>query len=201
MYIPNEFENKNNELNKLLIKKNPLATLIYHNESFEITNIPVSFFGDKLIGHLSIRNEISKIAKTGDISFLIFNSHNSYISPSWYRNPSESVPTWNYCTIKVRVKINKITDKQNIKSILDIQIRDFERSDWTMNALPITLMDEMLSEIIAFEFEIKSMESKFKISQNRSKKEQISIIKNLEEAKEDTLFICDMMKRYYEING
>ncbi|APJ02795.1 FMN-binding negative transcriptional regulator [Silvanigrella aquatica] len=200
MFIPHEFENKNDELNKILIQNNPLALLIYNNECLEVTNIPISFFGDKLVGHLSIRNEVCKMAKTGDISHLIFNSHSSYISPSWYRNPSMNVPTWNYCTIKLTAKINKITDKQNIKTILEHQIRDFERSQWTMNDFPASLLDDMISEINAFEFKIKSIESKFKISQNRSKEDQISVIKNLQKSKDDTLFIHNIMKQYYEIN-
>ncbi len=55
----------------------------------------------------------------------------------------------------------------------------------------------MLSEITAFEFNIENIVSKFKISQNKSQEDQLSIIKHLEN-NNNSILIHDIMKMYYE---
>ncbi|WP_161597785.1 hypothetical protein [Fluviispira multicolorata] len=55
-------------------------------------------------------------------------------------------------------------------------------------------MEEMLSEIIGIEFEIMSLKSKFKISQNRTDEDRISIIQNLNEKSNDNYLIHNIMQ-------
>ncbi|BBH53568.1 hypothetical protein JCM31447_20120 [Fluviispira sanaruensis] len=71
---------------------------------------------------------------------MVFNSHNSYISPSWYKNKDYNVPTWNYCTILAKVRIHKITEKENIKALLEEQVVYFEKKNWSMDSLLDALM-------------------------------------------------------------
>ncbi|WP_186645333.1 FMN-binding negative transcriptional regulator [Fluviispira vulneris] len=199
MFIPIELEHNKEWLEKKIIQHNPLATLILRNEELEVTSLPVSLSGNKLLGHLARRNNITKILTTGTHAHLVFNSHNSYISPTWYRNKDYNVPTWNYCTILAKVRINKITDKEEIKTLLEKQVAYFEKTNWSMSSLSEALMNEMLSEIIGFEFEILSLKSKFKISQNRTDEDRISIMQNLNEKKNENYLIHNIMQDFYEL--
>jgi transcriptional regulator len=199
MYLPSEFKNTNDDLTKLIIKKNPLATLIsYHNEIY-ISHIPTIFAVNKIYGHLSSRNPHAQLLEGSHSVQLLFNSPDSYISPTWYNNPAENVPTWNYCSVLVKAKSFLSKDPKKIQEILKIQISEYEKNNWSLNDLSEEFINILLSEIVVFEFQIESIESKFKISQNRNPQDIDSVIKHLENSNfENELRLSNIMRMFYD---
>lgn len=198
MYLTPEFKNTNEELTNLIIKKNPLATLISYHDEICISHIPTLLKNNSLYGHLSKRNKHTAFLENTSSAQLIFNSANSYISPLWYTNSIKNVPTWNYCSVVVKAIPFIKKDPKEILAILNEQIQEYEKNSWSLNNLDPQLIEELISEIVAFEFKIESIQSKFKISQNKSLNDIQNVISHLDDFNsEKDLSLKQLMRLFY----
>jgi len=110
---------------------------------------------------------------------VIFHGPHAYISPSLYET-RESVPTWNYAAVHAYGKGRVLKDRVEAENLLADLIAQFDASyyqQWlTLNE---EYRDQMLRRIVAFELEATRVETKFKLSQNRTVNEQESIVQAL----------------------
>ena len=112
-------------------------------------------------------------------SLLIFHGPHAYISPALYEI-HESVPTWNYATVHAYGEGRLLpadTDKQQVLAELISQFDSSYLQHW--NSFDEQYRSRMLNHIVAFEILVSRIEAKFKLSQNRTKREQENVIKAL----------------------
>jgi transcriptional regulator len=112
----------------------------------------------------------------------IFHGPHAYISPSWYVE-QHTVPTWNYAVVHV-YGIPRLVDETALKQIVIETTNKYESSmpkPWTI-PLSERELDAMLKAIVGFTIEITRVEAKFKLGQNRSKEDQESMLKALEQS-------------------
>jgi transcriptional regulator len=112
---------------------------------------------------------------------VVFAGPHAYVSPRWYER-SPAVPTWNYAAVhaygtpRVLEGDAKRRAVDRLVAIHDPQwVPDYER-------LPAEYMDSMLANIVAFEIEIARLETRWKLSQNRGRREQELIAAQLEKS-------------------
>ncbi len=114
---------------------------------------------------------------------------NAYISPSWYNSPG--VPTWNYQSIHIYGICRTFSDHLKLKELVETLVKKHEATfaePWKPE-----YRTEMLNAIIGIESEIKEIQGKFKLSQNRSSEDQRTVFKQLLSNGEKTL--AEAMKR------
>lgn len=183
MYNPAHFRIEDPAEAFLLIRDYPLATLIDHAPSAvlddtRIAHLPLIAVSEQsvLLGHLSRANRLPM----GPVT-CVFNGPQGYISPSWYTNPSEDVPTWNYAVVHVYGIVRRVEDPASLKSILQAQVRAAEaRFDPSWNyAIPDELRTDLLRGISGIEITIERVEAKFKLSQNRDRADRLGAIAGL----------------------
>ncbi len=194
MYVPEDFRCNNEELISTIVEKFPLALAIVPGVD-EAYPIPVIRENNYFLGHLSKRNSLVKALGEAGSAHLIFLGPNAYISPNWYEDPSTSVPTWNYCVADFLCHVNPFTHKDEIISVIETQVQRHD-PQWRINQLSQDLLDEMLEEITAFRFDIVSVQSKIKMSQNRSKNEQEQVIHHLK-SQPTSVSVGDVMAKLY----
>ena len=195
MYIP-EFNRIEDRLTALaFMRANPFAILVSDRDDGPFaTHLPVAM--QESNGPLLIRAHVAKANLHWKLfeqerqpdSLVIFHGAHAYISPALYEN-RESVPTWNYATVHAygRGRLLLDTDTKKIE-VLNALIASFDESyaaQW--NSLRDEYRSRMLSHIVAFEIEVTRLEAKFKLSQNRTKPEQESIIQSLGAASDSTV--------------
>jgi transcriptional regulator len=111
---------------------------------------------------------------------VVFWGPHAYVSPRWYER-SPAVPTWNYAAVHaygtVRVLEGQDATRRAVSALVaahDPQwLPDYER-------LPEAYMTDMLANIVAFEIAITRIETRWKLSQNRGRREQELIAGQLE---------------------
>ena len=111
---------------------------------------------------------------------VVFSGPHAYVSPRWYEE-RERVPTWNYAAVHaygipkiVSDQKKKYESQRRLVGALDPQwLPQFEqlRPDYVAN---------MLEGIVNFEIPVTRLETRWKLSQNRSRREQESIASHLE---------------------
>ena len=117
-----------------------------------------------------------------DEVMVIFTGPHAYISPRWYED-EERVPTWNYAAVHAYGVARIIAEK---KANYESQRRLVESLDpqWLpkFDALRQEYVDRMLDGIVNFAIEVTRLETRWKLSQNRGRREMELIAAQLEKS-------------------
>jgi transcriptional regulator len=185
VYIPEFNRVEDRAVALAFMQANPFAILISATDEGPFaTHLPI--LAREVDGQLQLRGHVAKanphwksISEEQE-SLAIFHGPHAYISPSLYEF-RESVPTWNYAAVHVYGRGTVFTEKAQLNQFLQELIAQFDSSyaaQWP--ALSEQYRGRMVQHIVGFEINATRVETKFKLSQNRTKAEQENIIKGLE---------------------
>src|SRR5207237_4267011 len=183
MYIPEFNRVEDQTVAMAFMRANPFAILVSNHEDTPFaTHLPVIVAEASrqitVRAHVAKSNPHWKMLEQKD-SLLIFHGPHAYISPALYEI-RESVPTWNYATVHAygRGKILPAdTDKHQVLAELISQFDSAYLDQW--KSFDEQYRSRMLNHIVAFEIPVTRIETKFKLSQNRTKVEQENVIQAL----------------------
>src|SRR5713226_4821569 len=117
-----------------------------------------------------------------DEVLVVFSGSHAYVSPRWYEE-KERVPTWNYAAVHAYGVAEIISDK---KAKYASQRRLIESLDpqWLakFDALRQEYVDMMLEGIVNFSIPVARLDTRWKLSQNRGRREQELIAAELEKS-------------------
>ena len=156
-----------------VIKHYPLATLISvkNNQPF-ITHLPLIYdeASSKLIGHIDKYNPQAELLKDDNDVTVIFSGPQCYISPSLYT--TAQLPTWNYIKVHVKGSVKLISDNDLVKQSMISMTEFLEEPHHIYTLAPDNpRMDAAINYVKGFEIAITHWEGKFKLSQDKKKKD------------------------------
>jgi transcriptional regulator len=108
-------------------------------------------------------------------ALVIFTGPHGYVSPTWYTDPG--VPTWNYTAVHVYGAARIVDDPKHTARHVETLAAKFEHASaapWVPDYDPLKLRG-----IVGIEVRIRSIEGKFKLSQNRSAADRAGVIAKL----------------------
>jgi transcriptional regulator len=165
------------------------------------TQLPV-FFEERdgrqfLSGHLMKNTDHHKAFEVNPNVLAVFASPHVYVSGSWYSDP-HTPSTWNYMSVHVRGVIRFLggSDLERVLRKTSLHFEGYdERSPTTFDNLPASLTERLVHAIAAFEVEVKSLDSVFKLSQDRDDESYHRIIERLRQNGDAGRFIASEMER------
>jgi transcriptional regulator len=117
-----------------------------------------------------------------DEVMVVFSGPHAYVSPRWYEE-QERVPTWNYAAVHAYGIPRIIADREAKR---ESQRRLIETLDpqWLpkFDALRREYVDQMLDGIVNFSISVNRIETRWKLSQNRGRREMELIAAELEKS-------------------
>jgi transcriptional regulator len=131
--------------------------------------------------HMAKANAQWKEFFDDEVMVVFFGPH-AYVSPRWYVD-EERVPTWNYAAVHAYGVAKVLADpklkyenQRRLVAALDPQ--------WLprFDALRTEYVDRMLDGIVNFQIAVTRLETRWKLSQNRSRQEQELIAAQLEKS-------------------
>jgi transcriptional regulator len=155
------------------------------------THLPLMLEGDQLIGHFARANEHWKYLDPEAESLAVFVARDGYISPSWYPTKAETgrvVPTWNYEAVHAYGRLEIIQELERLLPIVTRLTRRHEEpraAPWRVSDAPDDYISGQLKGIVGLIFHISRIEGKRKLSQNKSKEDQLGVIAGLAEENPD----------------
>ena len=119
-----------------------------------------------------------------DEVMVVFSGPHAYVSPRWYEE-QERVPTWNYAAVHA-YGIPKLVEDRAAKHASQRRLIATLDPQWLpkFDALRREYVDAMLAGIVNFEIEVTRLETRWKLSQNRSRREQQRIADQLEKSED-----------------
>lgn len=165
------------------------------------TQIPMfieEHHGKKILrGHLMKNTDHHKAFLHNSNVLVVFTGHHTYVSGTWYSNPY-TPSTWNYMSVYVNGLI-RFLDKDALIDILRMTTLHFENgnkaSATIYDNLSADLTGRLMNAIVAFEIEITTLDTVFKLSQDRDEESYNNIIRELKQQGENGQVIAAEMDK------
>ena len=115
-----------------------------------------------------------------DEVMVIFAGPHAYVSPRWYEE-TERVPTWNYAAVHA-YGVPKLIEEKKQKHASQRRLIEAMDPQWLpkFDALRPQYVDQMLEGIVNFQVTVTRLETRWKLSQNRSRREMELIAAQLD---------------------
>ena len=115
-------------------------------------------------------------------ALVVFTGPHAYVSPRWYED-AERVPTWNYAAVHA-YGVPRLIEDQAAKQASQRRLVAALDPQWLPNfdALRPEYVERMLGGIVNFQIAITRLETRWKLSQNRGRREMELIAAALEES-------------------
>ena len=191
MYCPAHFAETRQEALHALISEHPLATLVtMGDQGLNADQIPLILEtaddGSRVLrGHVARANPVWKTLRADIDALAIFHGPDAYITPNWYptkREHGKAVPTWNYAVVHARGPLTVIHDagwlRRQVEALTQRQESAFAEP-WAVSDAPADYVEKMLAAIVGIEIAVKSLEGKWKASQNQPEGNREGVIAGL----------------------
>ena len=191
MYIPpfNE-ENRLPVLHELM-RTHPLATLVtMTGHGLFATHLPMVLHAEEgefgaLRGHISKANLQGRDTNPEMDALALFSGSQHYITPNWYpskHDDPKTVPTWNYAVVHAYGPIRFVEDPAWLLTHLETLTTIHEAASpkpWKITDAPSNYIAGQIKGIVGIEIPIRTLEGKWKVSQNRSKADRSGVAEGL----------------------
>jgi transcriptional regulator len=134
-----------------------------------------------LMFHLSRGNALAHHLD-GLTALISIGGPGHYVSPNWYSEPANNVPTWNYQAVEVEGPVRAMS-MEELEALLNLASATFEPrvgEDWTMAKMERPRAEAMMRAITGYELTPAAIRTTLKASQNRSEADATGVIAALE---------------------
>jgi len=117
-----------------------------------------------------------------DEALVVFSGPHAYVSPRWYEE-KERVPTWNYAAVHA-YGVPKVHAVREVKAGSQRRLIESLDPQWLPkhDALPPEYVARMLDGIVNFSIAVTRLEARWKLSQNRGRREMELIAAELDKS-------------------
>jgi transcriptional regulator len=121
-----------------------------------------------------------------DEVMVVFSGPHAYVSPRWY-DDKERVPTWNYAAVHL-YGVAAVIEERQAKHASQRRLVAAMDPQWLpkFDALREEYLNSMLEGIVNFQIAVTRIETRWKLSQNRGRREQELIASALEKSDDST---------------
>ena len=136
--------------------------------------------------HMARNNPQWKEFFDDEVMVVFFGPH-AYVSPRWYEE-EERVPTWNYAALHA-YGVPKVLDDPKAKHANQRRLVETMDPQWlpSFDALRPDYVKMMLEGIVNFEIAVTRIETRWKLSQNRGRREMELIAAELEKSPDSSV--------------
>jgi transcriptional regulator len=170
------------------------------------TQVPV-FIEEKggrkiLRGHIMKNTDHHKAFMHNENVLVVFTGHHIYVSGTWYSN-AHTPSTWNYMSVHAKGVIRFLDNTALIDTLrmTSLHFENYNQQSTTIyDNLPSAYTQKLMKAIVAFEIEVKEIDTVFKLSQDRDAKSYEHIKQRLKEQGEaGRVIAAEMEKRTKEV--
>lgn len=131
---------------------------------------PITRHGDELRFHVSRANRIAgQLAGAPVIASV--TTVDGYVSPNWYADPADQVPTWNFVGVEVEGVARALTDEETTAQLDALAARHEPQvnpsAPWTRDKMDDAVFRRMLRGIAGFRIAGGVVRETVKLSQHR----------------------------------
>lgn len=135
-----------------------------------VAHVPAVWLDDDTLGlHVSRGNGITRHLDGASALFVV-QGPDGYVSPKWYGQGPEQVPTWNYAAVEVEGVCRRM-ERDALAAQIDQLVAEQEwrtpEPRWTTDKMPRADYGKMLDMIVGFRLEVAAWRGTMKVGQNK----------------------------------
>ncbi|MSQ53870.1 MAG: FMN-binding negative transcriptional regulator [Betaproteobacteria bacterium] len=121
-----------------------------------------------------------------DEAMVVFSGPHAYVTPRWYEDKPR-VPTWNYAAVHA-YGTPRMVEQRDAKHASMRKLVATLDAPWLpgFDAMPAEYTAQMLGGIVTFEIPVTRIQTRWKLSQNRGRREQELIAAQLDKSADST---------------
>jgi len=154
-----------------------------------------------LSGHIMRNTDHHKAFAANPNVLCVFTGPHAYVSATWYKDPHQA-STWNYMSVHAKGRM-EFLGEDHLIAILRKTSLHFEGNDASSTTaydnLSPAYTARLLHAIVAFEVAVESLETVFKLSQNRDLESYRNIRSKLAAGDADAAAIAKEMEEREEV--
>jgi transcriptional regulator len=167
------------------------------------THLPVVVHdrGDRIVLDLHMARNNPQWKEFFDEEVLvIFSGPHAYVSPRWYED-QERVPTWNYAAVHA-YGLPKLFEDPKVKYENQRRLVAQLDPEWLpkFDALKPEYIDKMLAGIVNFQIDVTRIDARWKLSQNRGRREMELIAAELDKSPDTMLKALAALHRQHLVD-
>jgi transcriptional regulator len=179
MYVPPAFSVADRTWALGLIERYPFGILATCGGDYPfVTHLPmIAYERDGrtwIAGHVARANPHADAIGAGLPATAIFSGAHAFVSASWYEQPYETVPTWNYSAVHASGRLGD-ADARDLFDRLTARFEGDAPDAWRTRGLDPAYLEKQLRGIRAFEFAVERFDVKAKLSQNRTPEDRVRV--------------------------
>lgn len=183
MYVPPHFLETDLAQLDWLAAQDAFGTLVSVVDGMPVaSHIPVLYHRQEghvtLTGHWARPNPQWKTID-GQRSLFIFHGPHAYISPRWYAEPNQNVPTWNYVVAHLYGRVRVIHEPERLATIVSKLSAYYESSAPAPWRFEEANRGQLLRGIVGFKLVADDIQLKFKLNQNHPEQNVVGAIEGL----------------------
>jgi transcriptional regulator len=191
MYVPAHFAEDRIDALHALMRRYPLGVLVTSTpDGMDANHIPFVLDAapapwGRLRCHVARANPVWRALDEARNVLVIFQGADAYVSPSVYeakKQDGKVVPTWNYLAVHAYGKARAVHEREWLMTLLEdlTSIHEADRAEpWQVADAPADYVDKLVHAIVGIEITIERLVGKWKVSQNRSRADRLSIAADL----------------------
>jgi transcriptional regulator len=194
MYLPPYFKVDDRAWVVELIGRHPFGSLVTADAEYpRVSHVPLVCRENEgrfeVIGHVARGNPHAQSILEGARATIVFQGPHAYVSASWYEEPYETVPTWNYTAVHVLGGLREYDAWQAV-TLLSTKMEGTGAAAWDPQRLRTEYRAKQLQGIVAFALVAERIYAKAKLSQNRTKADRMRVISRLEASDDQVAREC-----------
>lgn len=133
-----------------------------------VVHAPLTRAGDALHFHVSRANRIApQLAGAAVVASV--STMDGYISPNWYEQPGDQVPTWNFVAVEFAGVAHPLEEPALIAQLDALAERHEPAANpWRRTKTAPAVFTRMLRGIVGFELRVGTIRETVKLSQNKT---------------------------------
>jgi transcriptional regulator len=191
MYCPAAFRQDDLPTLHAQIQANGLAIVTSSGaQGLQASHLPLLLAPDEgefgtLYGHFARANPHWRDLASGAEVLVVFSGADAYVHPGWYPAKAEHgkvVPTWNYIAVHAWGQAEVFDEPGRLLQLVSRLSDRHEQGraqPWAVDDAPRDYIESMLRAIVGFALPIRRLEGKWKLSQNRSTRDQAGVCAGL----------------------
>ena len=150
-----------------------------------VAHVPLSPHGDAWRFHIARRNRVAAHLD-GAVVIASIMGPDGYVSPDWYADARDQVPTWTYVSVEIEATCHRLDEVALLAQIDTLSLvheaRLAPKPPWTSGKVAEPRLRALLAAIVAFELRPTAMLGTLKLSQNKSSADRAGVVAALGDA-------------------
>jgi transcriptional regulator len=144
-----------------------------------VAHVPLVVIGENFRFHLARSNRLTPHLDGARILASVVGVH-GYVSPDWYAQSANQVPTWNYVVVEIEATAHALGEAELLDQIDRLshvhESRLAPKPEWTRAKLSDVAEREMVAAIQAFELRSATLRGTRKLSQNKPQTDRDGVV-------------------------